>query len=71
MFKHVLDHTKNSTYRKALGYPSLILGILKAQKPDIVNPIDSLGPPAVEMRINHKLYEGHHLRGVLFGKKKG
>ena len=53
-----------------IGYPSFIFGILKAQKHDIVNPIDILGPSTVEMRNNHKLYEGHHLRDVPFEKKK-
>ena len=48
---------------------SLIYGILIAQKLDIVIPIDILGHPTSELRINHNLYEGCHLRDVLFGKK--
>ena len=64
VFEHVLGHVKNLAYRKAIGYPSLIFWVLKGQKLNIVNPIDILGPLVVEMRINHKLYEGHHLRDV-------
>ena len=71
VFEHVLGHVENLAYRKAIGYPSLIFGILKAQKLDIMNPIDILGPLAVEKHINHKLYEGHHLRDVPYRKKKG
>ena len=59
VYEHVLGHTENPTYKKAIGYPSLIFRILKAQ---IVNPIDIMGLPAVNMRINHNLYERHHLR---------
>ena len=28
-----------------------------------------MGPPSTEMLINHKLYEGHHLRDVPSGRK--
>ena len=69
VFKHVLGHVKNAAYRKAIGYPSLIFGILTTQKPDIVTLTDILAPLAAEMRINHKLFEGHHLRDVLSRKK--
>ena len=70
MFKHVLGHAENPTYRTVIGYPSLIFWILKAQKLDMVNLTDFLGPPTIEICINHKLYEGHHLRDVHYGKKK-
>ena len=47
--------------KTVIGYPSLIFRILKAQKPDLMNSTDIIGPPVIEMCINHKLYEGHHL----------
>ena len=50
---------------------SLIYGILTTQKPDLVTPIDILGPPVAKMRINHKLYEGHHFRDVPSWKNIG
>ena len=65
VFEHILGHAENAAYQKALGYPSLIYGILLAQKPDIVALANILGPSANELRISHKLYEGHHLRDVL------
>ena len=71
MFEHILGHAENTAYKKAIGHPSLIFGILIAQKTDIVTPTDVLGPPEAEMCINHKLFEGHHLRDVPSGKKAG
>ena len=70
LFKHILSHAEHATYRKAIGYPSLIFRILRAQKPNLVTPTNILRPPTTEMRINHKLYEGHHLRDVPLGRKK-
>ena len=55
VFEHALGHAKNTTYRKAIGYPSLIFGILKAQNFDLVKPTDILGPLGLAMGINHKL----------------
>ena len=71
VFKHILGHAENTSYQKALGCPSLIFGILLAQKPNLVTPTDILGSPAIEMRINHKLYKGHHFRNVPSGKRIG
>ena len=68
VLEHILGHVEIAAYRKALGYPSLIFGILTAKKPDLVSPIDILRHPAAEMRNNHKLYEGHHFKDVHSGK---
>ena len=54
VFEHILEHTENVAYKKVLRYPSLIYGI---QKPNLVTPTDILGPPVIEMHINHKLYD--------------
>ena len=70
VFEHILGHAENATYRKAIGYPSLKFGIFTAQKHGIVTPTDILESSATEMRINHKLFEGH-LRDVPSGKKAG
>ena len=64
MFKHILGHSKNAAYRKALGYSSLIYGILIEQKQDIVAPTNILGPSTSKLRISHKLYEWHHPQDV-------
>ena len=71
VFEHILGHAENATYRKALGYSLLIFGILMAQKIDLVSPTDILGPLAVEIHINHKLYEGYHFRDVPLRKNIG
>ena len=68
-FEHILRHVENLACQKALGYPSLIYEKLTTQKPDLVTATKIVGPPIVEMRISHKLYEGHHLRDVPYGKK--
>ena len=44
MFENFLGHAKNLAYQKALGYPSLIYGILTTQKSDIVTSTNILGP---------------------------
>ena len=69
MFEHILWHVETVTYNKVLGYPSLIFGILIEQNKDLVTTADILGPLIGELRISHKLYEGHHLRNVPSGKK--
>ena len=68
VFEHIIRHAKTVAYRKALGYPSLIFGILTKQNKDLVTDADILGPPASELRISHKLYEGHRLTDVPLGK---
>ena len=42
-----------------------------AKKPNLVSPIDILGPLVAKMHINHKLYEGHHFRDVPLGENIG
>ena len=70
-FEHIFGHVENPTYQKALGYSSLIFGILMAQKLDLVSPIDILRRLAAEMRINRKLYEGYYFRDVPSWKNIG
>ena len=62
---------RESNLHKSNWIPLAYFRILKAQKPDIVNPTNMLGPSAVELCINHKSYEGHHLLDILSRKKKG
>ena len=71
IFEHILGHVENTTYQKALRYPSLLFGILTAQKLNLVTPIDILGPSIAGMWINHKLYKGYHFRNVFSGKNIG
>ena len=68
MFELVLRHAENVAYQKALGYPSLIYGIITTQKPNLMTLVDILGPLTAELRISHKLY-GHHLQDVPSKKK--
>ena len=42
-----------------------------AHKPNLLTPTDILGPQTADIRINHKLYEGHHFRDVPLWKKIG
>ena len=71
VFEHVMGHANNATYRKGLGYPLLIFGILTALNLDLVTPTNILRPLLAKMRISHKLYEGHHLQDVPLGEKIG
>ena len=68
MIEHILGQAENASHRKVVGYPSLIFRILTALKPYLVNPTHIYGPPVENMHINHKLYEGHHLKDVPLGK---
>ena len=70
VFEHILGHVENASYWKEIGYPSLIYWILTAQKSDLVDPTNILGPPTPKIRISHKLYVGHHFRDVPSMKKK-
>ena len=64
VFEHIVGHAKNVVYQKAFRYPLLIYGILTAQKPHLVIPIDILRLLIVELHITHNLYKGHYLQDV-------
>lgn len=65
VFDHVCSHTRTFAYKKPLGYPSLIFGIIQNQE-DVVTPEDVYEPAAPDVVITAKLQNAdYHINDLV------
>ncbi|GAA0183159.1 hypothetical protein LIER_42350 [Lithospermum erythrorhizon] len=52
IFDQVIDHSKSHSTLKPIGFPSMICGILLAQKPNSLQPEDGVGVDVKPLMIS-------------------
>ena len=65
MFSHLVKHAKSYDVKLPIGFPSLLSGMMIAQKRDLLRTDDIDGKPLSELSFSHKLFEGKHARDLV------
>lgn len=60
MFEHFVKHVKSYAVKLPIGYPSLVTGILLAQKKDLLHTDEAIRKIPSQLSFNYKVFEGKH-----------
>jgi hypothetical protein len=70
IFDQTMPHGKSWAVKLAIGFPSLICGIILEQHPNILLPEDELCKRESPISLHYKLFEGKHAADITMPSKK-
>ena len=64
IFHQILHHAESTSINHAVGYPSLIFGILMSQSGGVVHEEELCEKSARKMLISKKIFQGQHIQDI-------
>lgn len=65
VFNQLLQHVNSFAIKLLVGFHRLFSGILLAQYPTILGPIDALSSDFVVLNLNYKFFQGSHVSDIV------
>lgn len=61
ILNQIKRHISSHALKLPICYPRLIYDTLSTQKPDLVTPVELVGPSSSLLSLNYKLFKSHHV----------